>query len=367
MKLRYKILNGAIALTLVTVSTLAVTLAYTKNCELPVIREINNPMKAIIYRCYGGPEVLEQAVIEIPEPLEHQILVRVKAAAVNPVDWHYMRGSPYIMRLMTGIGAPNDQSMGTDFAGIVEKVGSDVTKFKIGDAVFGGGSGPFAEYVLANASKSVAHKPTHVSFEQSAAMPIAALTALQALRDKGQLKAGQKVLINGASGGVGTYAVQIAKSFGAEVHGVSSGRNIEMVTLLGADHMFNYKTESYIESEERYDLIVDMISNHSIFDNLKVLKKQGRMVVVGGGKGNWIGPLMPSIKAVIMNNFVDQELQQFVAQFTSKDLESLAELMRQGQLSSVIDRRYSLDEIQDAISYSESGRAKGKIIVTISK
>ena len=367
MKLRYKILNGAIALTLVTVSTLAVTLAYTKNCESPVIREINNPMQAVIYRCYGGPEVLEQAVIEIPEPLAHQILVRVKAAAVNPVDWHYMRGSPYIMRLMTGIGAPNDQGMGTDFAGIVEKVGSDVTKFKIGDAVFGGGGGPFAEYVLANASKSVAHKPTDVSFEQSAAMPIAALTALQALRDKGQLKAGQKVLINGASGGVGTYAVQIAKSFGAEVHGVSSGRNIEMVTLLGADHMFNYKTESYIESEERYDLIVDMISNHSISDNLKVLKKQGRMVIVGGGKGNWIGPLMPSIKAVVMNNFVDQELQQFVAQFNSKDLESLAELMRQGQLSSVIDRRYSLDEIQDAISYSESGRAKGKIIITISK
>ena len=322
-------------------------------------------MKAIIYRCYGGPEVLEQSVIEIPEPLAHQILVRVKAATVNPVDWHYMRGSPYIMRLRTGIGAPNDQRIGNDFAGIVEKVGSDVTKFKIGDAVFGGGGGTFAEYVLANASKSVAHKPTDVSFEQSAAMPTAALTALQALRDKGQLEPGQKVLINGASGGVGTYAVQIAKSFGAEVHGVSSGRNIEMVTLLGADHMFNYKTESYIESDKRYDLIVDMISNHSISDNLKVLKKQGRMVIVGGGKGNWIGPLIPSIKAVIMNNFVDQEVQTFVAQFNSKDLESLAELMRQGQLSSVIDRRYSLDRIQDAINYSESGRARGKIIITI--
>ena len=367
MKLRYKILIGMLAFIFVAVTALAVTVGYTKSCEPAVTATIENPMQAVIYRCYGGPEVLELTVVEVPEPAAHQILVRVKAAAVNPMDWHYMRGSPYFMRLIVGIGAPDDLTIGVDFAGIVEKVGSDVTEFKIGDAVFGGGSGAYAEYVLANASKSVALKPADVSFEQAAAVPIAALTALQALRDKGQLQAGQKVLINGASGGVGTYAVQIAKSLGAEVHGVSSGRNIEMVTSMGADRMFNYKTESYIKSSQQYDLIVDMVSNHSISDNLKVLKDQGRMVIVGGGKGNWIAPVLPSLKAAIMNNFVDQELQTFVAQFNQEDLQSLAQMMHQGQLRSVIDRRYSLDEIQDAMRYSESGRARGKIIVTNSK
>ena len=367
MKLPYKILIGLFAFIAIAVAVLAVTVSYTKSCEPAVTVTIENPMQAVIYRCYGGPEVLEQAVVEVPEPAAHQVLVRVKAAALNPLDWHYMRGSPYIMRLQAGIGAPDDQGVGVDFAGIVAKVGSDVTEFQPGDAVFGGGGGAFAEYVLANASKSVALKPAEVSFEQAAAVPIAALTALQALRDKGQLKAGQKVLINGASGGVGTYAVQIAKALGAQVHGVSSGRNFDMVTAMGADRMFNYKTENYTESAQQYDLIVDMISNHSVSDNLKVLKKQGRMVIVGGGEGNWIAPIMPSIKAAIMNNFVDQELQTFIAQFNREDLQTLAEMMHQGQLRSVIDRRYSLADIQDAMHYSESGRARGKIIMVNSK
>lgn len=366
MKLIPKILLGLLAVVVISVSALALTIGYTSSCEPAVASSENsNSMQAVIYRCYGGPEVLERVSIEIPEPAAHQVLVRVKAAAVNPLDWHFMRGSPYFMRLLTGIGKPDDQRLGVDFAGVVEKVGSEVNHFKPGDEVFGGGTGAYADYVLATADKSLVMKPANVSFEQAASLPIAALTALQALRNMGKLEAGEKVLINGASGGVGTLAVQIAKSFGAEVHGVCSTRNVEMVKSIGATHVYDYKTEDYTESGEQYDLIVDMIGNKPISANVDVLKETGRLVIVGGPKGNWIGPMLPALKALFVSNFVEQEIVGFTSEFNQKDLQTLADLMQNGELSAVIDQIYSLDEIHQAMQHSESGRARGKIIVRI--
>ncbi|MGI9248255.1 MAG: NAD(P)-dependent alcohol dehydrogenase [Woeseiaceae bacterium] len=322
-------------------------------------------MKAVVYRCYGSPEVLEYVDVEKPVPLDDEVLVKVHAASVNPLDWHYMRGSPYLMRLGSGLGAPNDSSMGVDFAGVVESVGSNVTRFKPGDEVFGRRSGAFAEYVTVRESRALAMKPADVTFEQAASAPIAAITALQALRDKGKLKAGQKVLVNGASGGVGTFAVQIAKSFGAEVTGVCSGRNVEMVRSIGADHVFDYTKEDYTKSGNKYDLIIDNVGNHSHLANTKVLEPEGRLVMIGGAKGNWLAPLMGPIKALMLSPFVKQELVLILAKIRQDDLVILGELMQAGEVTPVIDRRYSLSEVADAIRYSEEGHARGKIIIDL--
>ena len=216
-------------------------------------------MKAVVHRCYGSPDVLALEDLQKPTPVGDQLLIRVKAAAVNPLDWHYMRGSPYIMRLSSGIGAPGEPRLGVDFAGVVEAVGDEVNEFQPGDAVFGGMTGAFGEYVLMGEGRSVVHKPENVSFEQAAAVPIAAITALQALRDSGGVEAGDKVLINGASGGVGTYAVQIAKWMGAEVHGVCSTRNVELVRSLGADRVIDYKKDSYVQGDEIYDVCLQFL------------------------------------------------------------------------------------------------------------
>lgn len=320
-------------------------------------------MKAIVSRCYGGPEALEYLDIARPTAGPNELLVKVKAAAVNPLDYHYMRGSPYLMRLLTGIGRPDHLTIGVDFSGVVVGTGKDVSKFAVGDAVFGGKFGAFAEYVSVPEDGGVAKKPDSISFEEAAALPIAALTALQALRDDGHLKAGEKVLINGASGGVGTYAVQIAKSMGAEVHGVCSTPNVEMVRGLGADHVFDYKKESYIDSGEQYDLIVDMVGNHALLANRKVLKPQGRMVIVGGSKGKWIAPLLPMIKAAVIAPFIDQEIGTMLAVQDGDDLAFLADLMASGRLSSRIDTRYPLRETDEAIRYLETHRARGKVII----
>ena len=322
-------------------------------------------MKAVVYRCYGSSDVLEYGDVEKPVPLANEVLVRVHAAAVNPLDWHYMRGSPYLMRLGSGIGAPKDVRMGVDFAGTVEAVGADVTRFKTGDEVFGGRSGAFAEYVVIPEDRALTRKPANVSFEQAAAVPIAAVTALQALRDKGQLEPGQKVLINGASGGVGTFAVQIAKALGAEVTGVCSTRNVEMVRSIGADHVFDYKKENYTESDNEYDLIVDMVGNHNLSANRRVLSEAGTLVLVGGAKGDWIGPLKRPLGAMLQGPFVDQEMITLFASLSQEDLDLLAEFMRAGEVTPVLDRSYPLSEIPAAIDYSEAGRARGKIIITI--
>ncbi|MBT8079280.1 MAG: NAD(P)-dependent alcohol dehydrogenase [Gammaproteobacteria bacterium] len=322
-------------------------------------------MKAVVSRCYGGPDTLEYLDVQMPEPGPKDVVVKVKAAAVNPLDYHYMRGSPYLMRLSSGIGQPSDHRMGVDFSGVIVQAGNEVTRFKVGDAVFGGRNGAFAEYVVMPGDRALAAKPDNMSFEEAAAIPIAAVTALQALRDDGRLKSGEKVLINGASGGVGTYAVQIAKALGADVHGVCSTRNVDMVRALGADHVFDYKNENYTESDNEYDLIVDMVGNHSLTANRRVLKPQGRMVLVGGPKGDWLAPLIPPLKAMMLSPFVDQEIGMMLAVLTADDLDYLASLMADGRLTSRIDKRYPLQETAEALRYLETRRARGKVIIAM--
>ena len=366
MKLRYKIINGFLALLGLAVVALAISISYTSECTPPpIIAADADTMKAVVSRCYGGPEALEYLDVEKPKPGPKDVIVEVKAAAVNPLDYHYMRGSPYLMRLSAGIGKPGDQRMGVDFAGVVVETGDEVTKFAVGDTVFGGRSGAFAEYLVIPEDRALAAKPDNVSFEEAAAIPIAAVTALQSLRDDGRLKAGEKVLINGASGGVGTYAVQIAKALGAEVHGVCSTRNVEMVRALGADHVFDYKNENYTESDNEYDLIVDMVGNQSLTANRRVLKPQGRMVLVGGPKGNWLAPLWPPLKAAMLSPFIDQDIGMMLAELSGEDLDYLAGLMADGRLTSRIDTRYSLADTAEALRYLETQRARGKVIITM--
>jgi len=366
MKLRYKIAGGVLIFLGVAISLLALVLSHSSACgPAPAVSTETELMKAIVYRCYGSPDVLEFADVEKATPADDEILVKVVAAAVNPLDWHYMRGSPYIMRLGSGLGAPNRTSMGVDFAGTVEAVGKNVKRFKPGDEVFGGRSGAFAEYVAVPEDRALVLKPANVTFEQAASVPIAAITALQALRDKGKIEPGQKVLINGASGGVGTFAVQIAKSFGAEVTGVCSTRNLEMVRSIGADHVIDYKKEDYTESGKQYDLIIDMVGNHGLLANRKALEPDGILVMVGGAKGHWLAPLVGPIKALVLSPFVDQELVMILAQLRKDDLAILGDLMQAGKLTPVIDRRYRLSEVPAAIRYSEEGHARGKIVIAV--
>lgn len=366
MKLRYKIINGFLAILGVAVLALAITVGYTSDCAPPPsIAASADTMKAVVSSCYGGPEVVEYRDVAKPKAGPKDVVVEVKAAAVNPLDYHYMRGSPYLMRLSAGIGSPSDQRMGVDFAGVVVETGDEVTKFAVGDAVFGGRSGAFAEYLIIPEDRAIAAKPDNVSFEEAAAIPIAAVTALQALRDNGKLKAGEKVLINGASGGVGTYAVQIAKALGAEVHGVCSTRNVEMVRALGADHVFDYKNENYTDSDNEYDLIVDMVGNLSLTENRRVLKPQGRMVLVGGPKGNWLAPFWLPLKAAMLSPFIDQEIGMILAHLRAADLEYLAALMADGHLTSRIDTHYPLSDTAEALRYLETHRARGKVIIAI--
>ena len=366
MKLRYKILNGFLAILVIAIVALAIVLSHTKPCEPgPGIAADASTMKAVIHRCYGGPEVLSYEDVEKPVPADNQVLVKVHAAAVNPLDYHYMRGLPYIMRLSAGLGTPEDIRMGVDYAGVVEAIGKDVTKFKVGDAVFGGAGGAFGEYVTGRQDGSIAHKPDNVTFEQAGTVAIAAITALQALRDKGKVGPGQKVLINGASGGVGTFAVQIAKAYGAEVHGVCSTRNVDMVKSIGADRVFDYKKEDYTESGEQYDIIVDNVGNHSILANTGVMKPDGRFVMVGSQKGPWIRPLLRPLNGMIHSPFVDQELLTILAVLEQEDMEELAQLMADGKVTPVLDQTFTLDKTADAIAYSETGRARGKISVSV--
>ena len=366
MKLRYKVTGIFLIIVTLALSSLALVLSHNSDCgPAPALRGNAKLMKAIVNRCYGSPDVLEVEDIEKPTPADDEVLVRVKAAAVNPLDWHYMRGSPYFMRLGSGLGAPKDIRRGVDFAGTVEAVGKNVRQFMPGDEVFGGKSGAFAEYVTVREDRAVVRKPANITFEQAASVPIAAITALQALRDKGQIKPGQKVLINGASGGVGTFAVQIAKSFGAEVTGVCSTRNLEMVRSIGADHVIDYTQENYTDNGQRYDLIIDNVGNHSLLANRRALNPEGIFVIIGGPKGNWLGPLMSPIKALMLSPFVGQDFVMLLAQMRKEDLTFLRDLMQAGKVTPVIDRRYQLSEVPAAIRYSEEGHARGKIVITL--
>jgi len=367
MKRRYKVLAWIFGSFALVIGVFAVALSHDSPCPAPHDATVASPsMGALQYHCYGGPEVLHVERVPRPVPADDQLLVKVHAASVNPLDWHYMRGEPYVMRMSAGFGAPADPNMGVDFSGTVEAVGKSVTRFKAGDEVFGGRSGALGEYLVVRESRAVALKPANVSHEQAAAVPVAALTALQALREQGNLEPGQKVLINGASGGVGTYAVQLAKVMGAEVTGVCSARNAEMVRSLGADRVIDYTKEDFTTGDTRYDLIVDNIGNHSVSDIVDVLSPKGIYVIVGSISNDpWIGPLSSSFRAIVYAPFVDQELKSFLAKMEQKDLEYLAALIRDGKLVSVIDRRYPLAETAEAIRYLETGRARGKVIVTV--
>jgi NADPH:quinone reductase-like Zn-dependent oxidoreductase len=319
-------------------------------------------MKAIVYHKYGSPDVLELQELDKPVVKDNQVLVRVYAASANPLDWHRMRGEPFLARLTEGLLKPKDPKLGADIAGRVEAVGSNVTEFQPGDEVFGVCAGGFAEYALAGESK-LALKPANLSFEAAAAVPVAAFTALQGLRDKGRIQPGQRVLINGASGGVGTFAVQLAKSFGAEVTGVCSTRNLDMVRSIGADHVVDYTQEDFTKNGQRYDLIYDAVGNRSVSDYKRALSPQGICVIAGFTtlprlfEHMVLGPLMSRAgkKIGLMG----------IATTPKNDLVVIKELLETGKVVPVIDRCYPLNETAEAIRYLEKGHARGKVIITV--
>jgi NADPH:quinone reductase-like Zn-dependent oxidoreductase len=328
-----------------------------------------NPVSAIVY-CDYGVNNLKVGQIEKPIPADDQLLVRVRAASVNPYDWHFVEGTPYIIRAIAGIGLrkPKDIRLGVDFAGVVEAVGKNVTQYKPGDEVFGGRSGAFGQYVCPRATRAVALKPASVSFEDAASVNIAGITALQAVRDKGKVQAGQKVLINGASGGVGTFAVQIAKSYGGDVTGVCSTRNLDLVKSLGADHVIDYTKEDFTKGSERYDVILDNVGNHSLSECKNVLTPNGKYVLIGGGGANeqgLFGGLGKAFWAPVFSKFAKHEMGMMMADMNHNDLAILADMMQSGKLKAVIDRTYKLDQTADAIRYVEQGHARGKVVITI--
>ena len=367
MKLRYKIL-GAIALVLALgVLSLALAMSHTSPCgPSPPLPAGATPMKAVVHRCYGSPDVIRLEDVPKPIPKDEEILVRVHAASVNPLDWHYLEGTPYMVRIDGGFGTPQDPRLGVDFAGTVEAVGKGVTRFMPGDEVFGGKFGALAEYVAVPQNRAVALKPGTVSAVQAAAVAIAGITALQALRDQGHIRAGQNVLVNGASGGVGTFAVQIAKSFGATVTGVCSTRNVELVRSLGADHVIDYTQEDFTAGSRRYDLILDNVATHSLFDYRRVLTPNGAYVMVGStDPGHWFGWAAKPLQAWLLSPFTSQRLGMMLAELNKDDLETLARLMESGKVTPVIDRTYKFSEAAEALRYLEKGHAHGKIVVTV--
>jgi NADPH:quinone reductase-like Zn-dependent oxidoreductase len=277
-----------------------------------------------------------------------------------------MRGKPYVMRLSSGLGKPKDARFGVDFSGTVEAVGKNVQRFKPGDEVFGGKSGAFSQHITVREDRALVLKPANITFEQAAAVPVAAITALQALRDKGQVKPGQKVLVNGASGGVGTFAVQIAKSLGAEVTGVCSTRNVELVRSIGADHVIDYRQEDFTRGAQRYDLIIDNVGNHPLLAYKRVLYPKGIVVMVGGSSEDpWIGPLVRPLTGVALSPFVSQQFVMLLAELNQEDMGVLRDLLAAGTLKPVIDRRYTLAEVPAAVAYLEEGRARGKVVIGV--
>lgn len=323
-------------------------------------------MQAIVQNTYGSADVLELEEIDKPVIADDEVLVRVHATSVHPGDWHTMRGEPYLVRLMGfGLLKPKKRIRGTEVAGTVEAVGEEVDQLRPGDEVFGEvGAGAFAEYVGAGADKFV-KKPVNLTFEQAAAVPVSALTALQGLRDKGQIEPGQRVLINGASGGVGTFAVQLAKSFGGHVTGVCSTRNVDLVRSIGAADVIDYTQQDFTKADETFDLIIDTVGNRSLSDCRRVLGPEGTFVIVGGQGGRWLGGVDRSIAALVLSRFGGQRLVAFIARANQEDLSTLKDLIEAGDVTPVIDRTYELREIPDAIRYAEEGHARGKVVITV--
>jgi NADPH:quinone reductase-like Zn-dependent oxidoreductase len=324
-------------------------------------------MKAIVYHEYGSADVLKCEEIEKPVPKEDEVLIKVRAASVNPLDWRLMEGKPRFIRPFTSLRKPRLGRPGVDIAGEVEAVGTNVRQFKAGDAVFGACRGAFAEYACTGASKLVM-KPENVTFEQAASVNVAGLTALQGLRDKGKIQPGSKVLINGAAGGVGTFAVQIAKSFGAHVTGVCSTRNVDMVRSIGADEVIDYTQNDFTTSSQRYDLILDCVGNHSFSECRRVLNPDGRHIGVGGPHDlSVMGLLVPIVKDLLLSVFVSQKPVMFIAKSSQDDLMLLGELIATGKLKPVIDKVYSLSEASDAVRHVEEGHARGKVVITFDR
>jgi NADPH:quinone reductase-like Zn-dependent oxidoreductase len=355
-------------------SIFAVFVAYwrsTNDCER-ITAAPTNPMKAILKCDYGSPDVLKVADIEKPTPADNQLLVRVRAASLNPLDGHSLRGNFMIRVMGGGLRKPKLTGVGVDYAGTVEAVGKNVTQFKAGEEVFGGKSGALAEYICVLADRGVALKPANMTFEQAASVPVAAITALQGLRDKGKIQPGQKVLVNGASGGVGTFAVQIAKSFGAEVTGVCSTRNVDMVRSIGADHVIDYTQEDFTNTDQCYDLIFDLVGNHSFSDRRRVMTANGICVLAGIGGAGWHedtwSNLLGNLTAGLRSKFTSQKFGMFLARLNHNDLAFLADLMQAGKMTPVIDRTYkSLNEVPDAIRYLDQGHARGKVVINLDK
>ncbi len=321
-------------------------------------------MKAVVRERYGSPDVLEYKEIDRPEPADNQVLVRVHAASLNALDWHVLRGEPFLVRLFGfGLFKPKHRILGADVAGRVEAIGANVSRFKVGDEVIASGMGGFAEYARFPETK-VVPKPASISFEQAAALPVAGLTALQALRDKGKIQAGEHVLVNGASGGVGTFAVQIAKALGAQVTGVCSTRNVEMVRSIGADRAIDYTKEQFWQNENEYDLVADAAAFYSLGHSLRALKPGGRYVLIGGSadllsiiKGMAVNPIIAKMKG--------KHVASFIADVNQSDLEYLSRLLEEGKITSVIDRKYPLSETAAAIRYMEDEHVRGKVIIEI--
>src|SRR6184192_244819 len=326
-------------------------------------------MKAVVQDTYGTSEVLELREIAKPEIGEGDVLVRVRAAGVNPGDWAIMGGLPYIARPVYGMGKPKNRVRGTDVAGEVEAVGASVTRFRPGDEVFGSSKnlgGAFAEYAAVS-EDALAPKPTNLTFEQAAAVPMAGYVALQALRDHGKVKAGQKVLVNGASGGIGTFAVQIAKSLGAEVTGVTSTRNVDLVRSIGADHIIDYTKADFTRTGQRYDFILDNVANHSLANTRRVLAPTGKLQSNNGTSGGpWFGTLGTVIKTKVSFAFVSQALATFIVSPKQENLVVLTELIESGKVTPVIDRTYPLSETRQAIDHVGGGHARGKVVVVVS-
>ena len=325
-------------------------------------------MKAIVYTEYGPPDVLQLKEVGKPSPNDNEVLIKVHAASVNPLDWHLLRATPFLVRLTEGLLKPKKEILGADVAGRVEEVGKNVKQFQTGDEVLGDifvdGLGGFAEYVCVPEDAALVQKPTNLTFEEAAAVPVAAVTALQGLRDKGQVQPGQKVLINGASGGVGTFAVQIAKSFGAEVTGVCSTRNLDMVRSIGADQVIDYTQQDFTQNGQRYDLIADAVGNRSVSDYGRALGPKGICVIIGYSspvllfqhtfQGAWIS-MTGSKRIGLMGTMKPNK----------KDLVFMKGLLEAGKVVPVIDRRYPLSEVAEAIRYLEGGHAQGKVVITV--
>jgi NADPH:quinone reductase-like Zn-dependent oxidoreductase len=323
-------------------------------------------MKVIVFRDYGSADVLKLEEVEKPAPADNEVLIKIRAAAVNPLDWHFMRGAPGFVRVFTGWRRPKRTRLGVDAAGDVESVGAAVKDLKPGDAVFGAVEGAFAEYVCAPVSALVA-KPSNTTYEQAAAVPIGGLTALQALRDKAKLQSGQKVLINGAAGGVGTFAVQISKWMGAKVTGIGSTRNMELIRGIGAEHAVDYTQEDFAARGERYDVIFDLVGNRSLAEFRRALDPKGVFIACGGG-----GPETPAshllagmIEQLVLGWFTSQRLVGILAKRNKEDLELLGRLMTRGDVTPVIDRCYRLSEVPEAIRYVEEGHARGKVVISL--